>query len=214
MVDFLQSTSVFVLTFGILALSYNLLFGYLGVTSLAHSAFWGIGAYSSALTAVNLGWPWPAGMALGFVLGGIIGALVAIPAVRLRGDYLLIATIGFQVILHSLFLNWRSLTNGPLGFRRIPRPSVLGFLVQSPVAYLVFGLSLFLVVFLITWRLSRSPFGRMLKAVRDDDIAAQSLGKNVVRISVITFAISGALAALSGSCLLYTSDAADESSSV
>ena len=201
MVDFLQSTGIFVLTFGILALSYNLLFGYLGVTSLAHSAFWGIGAYASALTAVNHGWPWPAGMALGFFLAGAVGALVAIPAVRLRGDYLLIATIGFQVILHSLFLNWRSVTNGPLGIRRIPRPTVFGQLVQSQSAYLVFAFVLFLLVLFITWRLSRSPFGRMLKAVRDDDIAAQSLGKNVVIITIVAFAISGALAALSGSLL-------------
>jgi branched-chain amino acid transport system permease protein len=201
MIEFLQSSGIFVLTFAILALSYNLIFGYLGVTSLAHAAFWGVGAYASALTATRLGWPWPAGMAVGFVAAALIGALVAIPAARLRGDYLLIATIGFQVILHSLFLNWRSVTNGPLGIRRIPRPMVLDFLVQSQSAYIAFGFGLFLVVLFITWRLSQSPFGRMLKAVRDDDIAAQSLGKDVVRVKVITFAISSGIAAISGSLL-------------
>ena len=171
------------------------------MTSLAHAAFWGIGGYASALTATKLGLPWPLGMALGFVVAVVVGAAVAIPAARLRGDYLLVATVGFQVIIHAIFLNWRGLTNGPLGITSIPRPNLGPYEVITPAAYLGFATVMFLVVAFLTWRLSESPFGRMLKAVRDDDFAAQSLGKNVVRVTVLAFAISGAIAALSGSFL-------------
>lgn len=199
MTVFLIQTAIFMLMFGMLALSYNLLFGYRGVTSLAHSAFWGIGAYASALTLTKLSLPWPVGMALGMLVAIVVGALVAIPAARLRGDYLLVATVGFQVIIHAIFLNWRGLTNGPLGITAIPRPTVGSVAIVSPMSYLVFSAVLFLFVLVVTWRLSESPFGRMLRAVRDDDVACQALGKNVVRATVLAFSISGGLAAIAGS---------------
>lgn len=199
MTVFLIQTAIFMLMFGMLALSYNLLFGYRGVTSLAHAGFWGIGAYASALTLTKLSLPWPVGMALGIVIAVIIGAAVAIPAARLRGDYLLVATVGFQVIIHGILLNWRGLTNGPLGITAIPRPTVGSIAIVSPLNYLFFSAVLFGIVFILTWRLSESPFGRMLKAVRDDDLAAQSCGKNAVHTTVLAFAISGGIAAIAGS---------------
>lgn len=196
---YLQQVLTLIAMYVMLAVSYNLLFGYAGMTSLAHAAFWGIGAYGSALAAVTFGAPWPVALLVGVLAASAIAFVVALPSIRLKGDYLLITSLGMQVIITSVLNNWTDVTRGPLGIRAIPRPSAFGVVVASPVDYVVLALSLATAVCLVAWRLGHSPFGRALKAVRDDEVALAALGRNVVALKLTVFVISGALAAVAGS---------------
>jgi len=183
----------------ILAVSLNLLVGYAGIFSLAHAAVYGIGAYASALVALKLG--------LGF-WGGLVGipslracaaALVGIPSLRVAGDYYIVASFGLQVVILTVFMNWTDLTNGHAGLAGIPRPRVFGLVIDNPFKYVVLSLALAALTYAVCRRLTGSAFGRTLRAVREDEIAAQATGKNVVLVKIVITTISSALGALGGS---------------
>ncbi|MDZ7364187.1 MAG: branched-chain amino acid ABC transporter permease [candidate division KSB1 bacterium] len=131
-------------------------------------------------------------------MAGIVAAVVAFPSLRIHDDYLVIATFGFQMILFSIFNNWVSLTRGPLGIPGIPQPKIFGIAVMSHVGFLILTGLLALLVYQFARRLVNSPFGRVLKAIREDEIFAQALGKNVIRYKILVFVIGGALAAIAG----------------
>ena len=183
----------------ILATSLNLLVGYSGVFSLAHAAIYGIGAYASALAALKLGLGFWGGLVLAAVVGAFAAALVAIPSLRVAGDYYIVASFGLQVVILTVFINWTWLTNGHAGLPGIPRPRVFGLVIDNPFKYVVLSLALAAITYAICRRLTGSAFGRVLRAVRDDEIAAQATGKNVVRVKVVITTISSALGALGGS---------------
>jgi branched-chain amino acid transport system permease protein len=121
----------------VLAVSLDLLVGQTGLLSLAHAGFWGLGAYSSALLTVRLGSPIALGIIVGMAVAALLSLLVSLPSLRLRDDYFVIATFGWQLILFSLFNNWTDLTRGPLGIANIPQPAVLGWLLRSHFAFAV-----------------------------------------------------------------------------
>jgi len=183
----------------ILATSLNLLVGYSGIFSLAHAAIYGIGAYASALAALKLGLGFWGGLLVAAVVGALAAALVAIPSLRVAGDYYIVASFGLQVVILTVFINWTSLTNGHAGLPGIPRPSVLGLVIDNPFKYVVLSLALAALTYAICHRLTGSAFGRMLRAVREDEIAAQATGKNVVAVKITITTISSALGALAGS---------------
>jgi branched-chain amino acid transport system permease protein len=183
--------------YAILALSLNLLVGYTGLTSLCHAAFFGLGAYISALLAVNntlfFG-------AAGLAIAGTVALsfLISVPSLRLRGDYFVLASLAFQTIVFSVLYNWEEVTYGPFGIANIPAPNLFGWRLISPESYLILsGAACIGSAFLLHW-LGRSPFGRVLKAIRDDEIAAASLGKNTERFKIAAFAIAAGFAALAG----------------
>jgi len=132
------------------------------------------------------------------IVAGVVAAVVAFPSLRIHDDYLVIATFGFQMILFSIFNNWVSLTRGPLGIPGIPQPKIFGIAVTSHVGFLILTGLWALLVYLFARRLVNSPFGRVLKAIREDEIFAQALGKNVIRYKILIFVIGGALAAIAG----------------
>ncbi len=182
----------------ILTLSLNIVVGYSGLLSLCHAAFYGIGAYITTLIMMHFG--------VGFVLAtfiGILGAvllsiIIAIPSLRLKGDYFVLATLGFQIIVFVILYNWVGLTRGPYGIPGIPQPIILGWEIDSlPEYFLLSGGFAGICGFLIYW-ISYSPFGRALKAIRDDEIAAAALGKNVPKFKTQAFLISAAFASISG----------------
>jgi branched-chain amino acid transport system permease protein len=187
----------------ILGLSLNLTVGYGGMLSLCHAAFYGLGAYASSLLIMNAGWPFLPSFAVAVIIVGIIAYLISIPSIRLHGDFFVLATIGFQVIVFSILYNWTNLTKGPYGIPGVPRPSFGSHKIISTPGFFVFAFVLAALVWFISYRLTKFPFGRSLEAVRDDEIAALSLGKNVVRFKRLAFCISGSLAAISG--VLYAS---------
>jgi branched-chain amino acid transport system permease protein len=190
---------VMVGVYGILAISLNLLVGYSGIFSMAHAAIYGIGAYASALAALKLGLGFWGGLVVAAVVGAAAAALVAIPSLRVAGDYYIVASFGLQTVIVTVFTEWTSVTNGHAGLPGIPRPSVLGWVIDTPFEYVILALGLTAVTYAICRRLTRSAFGRVLQAIRDDEIAAQAMGKNVVLVKIVVASLSSALGALGGS---------------
>jgi branched-chain amino acid transport system permease protein len=133
------------------------------------------------------------------VAGACAAALVGIPSLRVAGDYYIVASFGLQVVILTVFMNWTDLTNGHAGLAGIPRPRVFGLVIDNPFKYVVLSLALAALTYAICRRLTGSAFGRTLRAVREDEIAAQATGKNVVLVKIVITAISSALGALGGS---------------
>jgi branched-chain amino acid transport system permease protein len=185
--------------FGLLAVSLDLLLGWAGLFSIAHAATFGAGAYASALAAQTLGLGFWGGLAAAILVGAAVSALVAIPSLRVSGDYLVLASFGVQEVLHGLYLNLDDVTGGPGGLRRIPRPEFFGMTVTDPAHYLALYAFLVAIVLLLLRHLMRAPLGLLLRAIREDEVVPQALGKNVVALKVTVFVLSGALAGMGGS---------------
>jgi branched-chain amino acid transport system permease protein len=183
----------------ILTVSLNMLTGFTGLLSLAHAAFFGIGAYTSALLDVRLGLPfWPA-TGIPILFSMLVGIFLALITLRLGGDYFILAVLGFQIMTQGVLNNWISLTRGPFGLYGISNPSFLGIDISSNLRYLLLYSLITLGFYGIVFRLLTSPFGRVLKAIREDEIAIQVLGKNIVHYKMAVFALSSGFAALAGS---------------
>src|SRR5947209_10941561 len=188
----------------LLALGLDFILGYAGQLNLGQSAFYGLGAYVSTLLITRLGVPFWVAFAAGIAFAGLAGMILALFAVRLRGHYLAIASLGFAVIVHQILLNWISLTQGPLGIYAIPPPPAIaipGLPVidfRSPVAlfYLVAGVAL--LVYVILDQLVRSPIGETLTAIREDEISAASLGVNAAAWKVFAFGVGAAVGGAAG----------------
>jgi branched-chain amino acid transport system permease protein len=183
----------------ILTLSLNLILGYTGLPDFGHAAFSCVGAYTSSLLALQYGIsPW-IGLALGACVAAILGFLIGLPSVRLKGDYLALATFGLAVIVYSVAKNWVSLTRGPLGLPGIPGFNFFGFPLNSIVSYLILvALFVFLTAIVIR-RVVNSPFGRILRGIREDEVAALAMGKDVNRHKLLVFIIGAFFAGIAGS---------------
>ncbi|MEK6556799.1 MAG: branched-chain amino acid ABC transporter permease, partial [Candidatus Margulisiibacteriota bacterium] len=155
----------------ILTVSLNLILGYTGLPAFGHAAFSCVGAYTSSLLALQYGIsPW-SGLILGACLAAALGFIIGLPSIRLKGDYLALATFGAAVIVYSVAKNWVSLTRGPLGLPGIPGFSLLGFALNSIVSYLILVAIFVLFTYAVIWRIVKSHFGRVVRAVREDEIA-------------------------------------------
>src|SRR5580704_16494048 len=188
----------------LLAIGLDFVLGYAGQLNLGQSAFAGIGAYASTLLITKLGVPFWIAFACGVLLAGLAGMLLSIFAVRLRGHYLAIASLGFAVITYQVLLNWISLTQGPLGIYGIaPPPSiaipslpVIDFHNLAAFFYLVSGFTL--AVYLLLAQLVRSPVGETLTAIREDEVSAASLGINAAAWKVFAFGVGAAIGGAAG----------------
>ncbi len=196
--DYLLHIFIVSLIYAIFAMSLNLELGYTGLYNFGHVAFFGIGAYTSALLSLA-GYPVTLGMVCSMIIAGGVGSLLAIPALRLSGDYFGIATLSFGEIIRLFFLNERWLTKGPMGLPGISRPTWIAEGVAGLPGYFIFCTLLTLVVFLVTRHLTRSPFGRALKVVREDEYVAQALGKNALSFKIRAVTVGSILAGLAGS---------------
>ncbi len=196
--DYLFHILIVALIYTLFAMSLNLELGYTGLYNFGHAAFFGIGAYTSALLGLA-GLPMGIAMVCAMTAAGVMGALVAIPALRLTGDYFGIAMLSFGEMARLFFLNERWLTKGPMGLPGIPRASWIGEGVAGLPGFLIFTLLLTTGVFLVVRHLAVSPFGRALKVVREDEYVAQALGKNVLSLKIRTMAVGSVIAGLAGS---------------
>jgi branched-chain amino acid transport system permease protein len=188
----------------ILAISLDLLVGFAGLLSLAHAAFFGIGAYSTALL-VRHGFDAISAMMIGALVAALASSFIALPSIRVRGIYLLIITVAVQSVFTVVLLNLSGLTGGPAGIPNIPPLTLFGQPLRGlPLTGFIGTCSLLLFFFLR--RLGHSPFGHLLQAIRDDETACATLGKNVGLAKISAFALAGALAAIAGSLYAhYTS---------
>ena len=183
----------------ILTLSLNLIVGYTGLAALGHIAFACAGAYTSSLLALNFGIsPW-LGLLIGAFVAASLGLVIGFPSIRLKGDYLALATFGFGIIVYSVSKNWVSLTRGPMGLPGIPGFSILSFQLSGVWAYLILvAVFVFITAFVIN-RIVDSPFGLVLKSIREDEVASLSIGKDVNRYKLMVFVIGAFFAGIAGS---------------
>ena len=167
-----------------LAVSLDLLAGHAGILSIAQAAFYGVGAYASALFAVRLGAPFLLGVLAGMVVSSATSFVISLPSFRLHDDYFVISTFAFQMILFNVFNNWVSLTNGPLGIPGIPQPTVFGVAIRSLLGFFLLAFIFAAFAYVVVYLVTASPFGRVLHAIREDQVFAQSLGKNTLKFSI------------------------------
>lgn len=181
----------------IVGVGLNVLLGLSGQISLGHVGFYAIGAYTVGILTTNQGMSfWPA-LALAALLAGVAGAVLSIPALRVRGPYLAMVTIAFGFVVEQGAAEWRGLTGGWNGLMGIPTPGLAGFYFEErEIAFLVLFLTV--AVTYLYARLSRSPWGKAMRAVRDSEIAGQSIGLNPVIIRTVAFAVSALAAGLAG----------------
>ncbi len=183
----------------ILTLSLNLIVGFTGLPSMGHAAFSCIGAYTSSLLALNMGLsPW-IGLLVGACVAALSGIIIGYPSVRLKGDYLALTTFGLGVIVYSIAKNWVSLTRGPMGLPGIPGFSIFGFQLSEIWSYLLLVLVSVIVTVFIIKRIVNSPFGRILRSIREDEIASEVLGKNISKYKLLVFIIGAFFAGIAGS---------------
>ncbi len=187
----------------ILAESLNLIAGYAGLLSISHAAFYGVGAYAAALLALNFDVSVWLTVPAAMVAASVLAVLVAWPGLRIRDDYFVIVTFAFQIIVFSVMNNWVELTSGPLGLPGIPRPVVFGWTINEHWEFLLATSAAAGVVVFVCWRLIRSPFGRVLRAIREDEVFTASLGKNVASFKMRVFILGGAMAAVGGCLYAY-----------
>lgn len=200
----------------ILAVSMNLINGFVGLFSLGHAGFMAVGAYTSALLTMskemkemnfflepiapwllNVQLPFPVAIIIGGLMAALAAALIGAPALRLNDDYLAIATLGFSEIIRVIFTNTQSLTNGALGLKGLPNIGITG---KSGEAYWwIWGIVIITVVFIVL--LINSTYGRAFKAIREDEIAAEAMGINLFKHKMMAFIIGSFFAGVGGALL-------------
>ena len=198
MIAYLVNLATLVCINAILAITLNFIMGYAGIFSLAHAVFFGVGAYVAAFIALQ----WTDSLLLqlpaAMLIAGVISAALALPALRVRGDYFVAASLGFQVLAATVFSEWKSVTGGIGGLVGIPPATIAGHAFGDPAGFLgLAGVTLVLVVVLTT-AIVRSSFGRSLKAIRDSESAALAFGKNVALIKTLSVFYSTAICAVAG----------------
>jgi len=198
MMNYILHIVILIELYAMLALAMNLQLGFTGLMNLAVGAFFGVGAYIYALLAVKLGFGFIPAVLLAIIGNLFLSYVLAIISQRFKGDIFILVTIGFQIIIYTVLWNWVSVTNGPYGIAGIPSPVILGLTIDDLLAYSLFGLILFGIVALISLLIYRSPLGRTLQAIRDDALAAASIGKNIMFFKIKSIGVSGAFLAIAG----------------
>ena len=195
--DLFLHLCVVILIYIIFTLSLNLEVGYTGLFNFGHVAFFGIGAYTSALLALHRV-PFELCLLAALAMAGLWGFLLGLPSLRLRGDYFGIATLGFGEIIRMVFQNEVWLTKGPMGLPGIPKPSLFSYRFATLPQYFLLALGFAAITFSILRIILKSPFGRVLIAIREDELAAETLGKNVFRFRIKSLVIGSLFAGLAG----------------
>lgn len=211
--NYLLHISIYLSIYFILAMSLNIVVGYCGLLTMAHAGYFAIGSYAYALITLKLGLGIIPALILGVAIASVLSLAVSLPSWRLKGDFYILLTLVVQSLIYTLLHNWTkpgtevgtwvNLTNGPFGISGIAQPAIasIKFGTISSIAALC-GLVAGLCA-LFSWIILKSPWGRLLKSIRDDDLSARGLGKNPRKARLQAFAISCSMAAVAGA--LYAS---------
>jgi branched-chain amino acid transport system permease protein len=197
--DYLIHLLIIATIYSSLALSLNLLVGFTGILSVTHAAFYGIGAYATAILMKTLGFSFIASAGLGMLITLSVALLVGFVLSRVKGDYYALGSFGFNIIVYSLLLNWETLTKGPLGIFGIARPEIAGFTFTSNSSFLVLTIFVCVLITAVSYYLTRSSFGRVLRAIRDDEEILLPFGYVASRFKLAIFATAAVMASLCGS---------------
>jgi branched-chain amino acid transport system permease protein len=183
----------------ILASSSNLLIGVTNLVSLGQAAFYGLGAYFTVLCLMVWHLPLLPTLFLSMLFTSVFSLLLALPSLRLKGDYFILATLGFQMILFTILYNWIDLTRGPYGIPGIPAPKLFGLVrISGIMPFFIFSTIIAAITVFVFYKLLHSPFGRVLKAIRDDELSTLALGRNVTVFKTLVFMITSAFIAIAG----------------
>ncbi len=189
----------------IVAIGLNFIYGYTGYISFAQAGFFGIGAYTSALLAVDGHMSFWVTLPLSGLFAAVVGIMLGIPALKLSGHYLAMCTIGFGIIVQMILQNWTAFTHGAQGIGGIPGISLGPLTIANPTQYYYFTLVFACLAALLSWTIENSNLGRSFKAVREDEIAASTSGINLTFTKVFSFALSALFAGLAGSLYAHMS---------
>ena len=197
--EYLTHLAILFAIYAILALSLNLIMGYTGLLSLSHAAFYGIGAYTTAILMTQYDFNFFLSVLIGIVHAMIASFLIGLVLSKFKGDYYTLGSLGFNIIVFAVMLNWQGLTRGPLGIPGIPRPSLFGFSFSENFHFLLLTAFFLFLVYSAVKFITDSSFGRALKAIREDDEATAVFGYNTHHFKLAVFVIGAGLAAVAGS---------------
>jgi branched-chain amino acid transport system permease protein len=211
--SYLFHLAIFFCMYAILALSLNLILRFCGYLSLAHSAYFAVGAYVYALLTLGYGWSFIPIILIAAALAAVLSLFLSLAAWRLKGDFFVMISLAVQSLTFATIFNWASpndppgswknLTNGSYGLPGIPKPDILGVTFATESGILVISIMLLALITSIYYVLINSPWGRTLMALRDDELAARNLGKRARVFKMQTFGIACGMAAVAGA--LYAS---------
>jgi branched-chain amino acid transport system permease protein len=209
MIEYLANLIVLISLYWILATSLDLALGYCGIFSIAQAAFYGLGAYASALLSINLQVAFPFNLLGGVLFSASIAVISSFFLLRLRQDYLALGTLFFGIIIQECLRNWEFLTGGSRGLSGIPSIQIFGFTLNNPVASaIISSISAGIIVFCL-YRLEKSQFGTFLRGVDSDEISLQSLGTDTFQLKIAAFTIAAIGASIAGSLYAHYSMSLD-----
>lgn len=185
--------------YAILALSLNLVVGYTGILSVTHVAFFGLGAYATAILTTRFEVNFFLSILIGMTLVAVVSVLIGAVLSKFRGDFVALGSVGFNVIVWSVFLNWQTFTRGPLGIPGIGRPELFGISFQDNLPFLILIAVFVAAVYWVCRFIAQSSFGRVLKAIREDEEALQVFGYRALHYKLAVFTIGAMLASVAGS---------------
>ncbi|WP_461210429.1 branched-chain amino acid ABC transporter permease [Desulfocurvus sp. DL9XJH121] len=196
--DYYVSTLILALLNAIVVVGLNLLLGYAGQISLGHGAFYGLAAYATAILSTTYGWPMEASVPAAVALTAAAAYLLAIPTLRLAGNYLAMATLGFGLIVYIVFNQAVEITGGPSGFVGVPRLEILGYCFETDLSYYYLTAGALVLVLLVSLNLIDSRVGRALRAIHTSERAAQTVGVDITAYKRFVFVLSAVFAGLAG----------------
>lgn len=201
MIEFVSLLAIYIGIYAILSMGLNLVVGYTGLLSLCHAAFLAVGAYTTAVLMVALHTSFWWALLLSGAFAALAGLLIGLPTLRLTGDYLAIATLGFGEIIKNIIINWDSLTRGPMGIPNVPMIRLFSVTIDpfKKWEYMILVGAFVVVTYVILRRITRSRLGRALEAIREDEIAASSMGINTFKYKSLSFTVGSFFAGIAGS---------------
>jgi branched-chain amino acid transport system permease protein len=196
--DYTKQLLIQALIYIVIVVGYNFVTGDVGQLSMAQQGFFALGAYTTAILCTTAGWPWWAALIASICLVGFVGAVVGIPTLKVRGQYLIMVTMAFSEIVRMVALNWSGFTGGPAGILKIPSPSIGGWHFTSKTSIYYLFLVMAIVMILVAWRVRRTKYGRAFLAIRDGELPADVMGLNTTYVKIVAFFLSAVFAAVGG----------------
>jgi branched-chain amino acid transport system permease protein len=196
--DYFVHIAILIGIYSILALSLNLIVGYTGLLSITQAAFYGIGAYTTAILLTSFGMNFFLSIIIGMIITGLISLAIGYVLSKFDGDYFALGSFGFNIIVYSIFLNWQSLTRGPLGIPGIAKPVLFNIDFSNNFFFLILVAVFALLVYLVSQFITKSSFGRVLKAIREDEKAIEVFGYNTLFFKLTIFCLGAMIASIAG----------------
>ena len=205
--------TIYLCIYAIIAMSLNMVVGYSGLLTLAQAGYFAIGSYTYALATLKFGWGFLPALALGVAVASLLSLAVSLPAWRLKGDFFVMASLAVQALIFGMannwssteapFGTWKNLTNGPAGLVSVPKPAIFGIEFATVGRVALLSLVVAGVCMVLGWAWLASPWGRVLQVMRDDELAARGLGKNVRLLKIQVLAVACGMSAVGG--VIYAS---------